>query len=437
MDVLLTKANQALASAQAFWEENKGQGDVLPADKVAGYSKMLDEAEGLADQFRLQKRQAEQQERLGQFKQIADKQTALKEQALPESLKDEPALGEQIRLAGLNRQHGAEFDLDIGRTIRWMNLAEAGASPEEFALQVGAVRGGGTGAGNWIPDLFETYIVTGLRQIEGMSQVLNPMMTDDGNTIYIQRRTAQPAAPSSSNFASFLVAETAAAGTAIEGTYGRLALNVFKLFQRQDVSIELLEDSFINVAQEIGLMAGNWFGEVFEYSYTNGTGNNQPQGAFSAYHEAGLTRQDTNAAATGTPDLLDFHRLTTENSRLQGGQSNYSFITNRAVWGNAVRDIGTNYLPWWGIGLNSAGAMMAFGYPVYYGSAIDSAISAGSVPVGFGNWNRLMRARQVNTIRMTVSDIAESNTDEISYRFRVRFGNEVIDPERAEFLVTI
>ena len=86
MDKQLEGAQQALAAAKAFWEEHKGEGDTLPADKLAEYRGMLDTAEMLSDAYRANKRARELDEQLGQFSQAAEQEHAENERALPESM---------------------------------------------------------------------------------------------------------------------------------------------------------------------------------------------------------------------------------------------------------------------------------------------------------------------------------------------------------------
>ena len=84
--------------------------------------------------------------------------------------------------------------------------------------------------------------------------------------------------------------------------------------------------------------------------------------------------------------------------------------------------------------MNSEGQMMAFGYPVVFGTFINPSTAANANPVGFGNWNRYLRTRIVNQMRMTVSDIAESDTDDLTYRFRIRYGSQLTDSNQGVFL---
>ena len=78
--------------------------------------------------------------------------------------------------------------------------------------------------------------------------------------------------------------------------------------------------------------------------------------------------------------------------------------------------------------------MECFGYPVVFGTFVNPSTAQNANPAGFGNWNRYLRARIVNQMRMTVSDIAESDTDDITYRFRIRFGSRETDTNQGVFL---
>ena len=424
----------ALAEARSFYETHRDATDTLPADKVAAYRRMIDEAEASADQLQAFRKAEDLDNRLGLFDAAATEQNALNEAALPESLKGEPPKAEQIRLAGLNRDYSFGTDLDLQRTMKWMKATEEGMPKEELRLVIGTNNKGGF----WTPDYWERMIVSEWRAIEGFTEIIAPMMTGDGNTIYIPTRTAAQVT-SSTDIAATLRTETPSSGapptsaqyrTDLEADYGRTALETFKALQAQSVSSELLEDSFVNVAEEVGASIGQWFGEFMEHCFTNGTGTGQPKGAWH-----GITAgQEVNQAASGNPTIKDFHRLAYGNERLRGGNQGYSFVCSRPVWGETLRDISTDNMPWWGIDMNSEGRMMMFGYPVYYGTFVPSAITTGSNPVGFGLWRKYLRTRIVNMMRLTISNIAESTDDTITYRARVRFGSCLLDVNRAAFL---
>ena len=447
MDKQLEGAQKALAAAKAFRDEHATDGDNLPAEKLAEYRKMLDTAEALSDAFRANKQARELDEQLGQFSQAAAQERAENERALPESLKGQPSKGERIRLAALaaaGKSEGLDAvgkdaslasnrfycDLDLGKTMLWMDAQDKGVPKEELALVIGTPSKGGY----WTPDYWERVIVTEWRRIEGVMQVTTPMVTGDGNTIYIQQRTqiypGSTAISHGTDVSTYQVAEQGAYRADAEPSYARVQLEVYKYLQKQAVSSEILEDGFINVPNEVGSFIGQWFGELMEQAWTNGTGSGQPKGVMHGIQSG----QEVETAATGNPTLVDFHKLIYGDKRLRSGRSGYSVLTNRAVWGEAVRNVGANYLPWWGVDLNSEGQMVAFGYPVVFGTFINPSTAANANPVGFGNWNRYLRTRIVNQMRMTISDIAESDTDDLTYRFRIRFGSQLTDANQAVFL---
>ena len=359
MNKQLEGAQQALAAAKSFWEEHKGDSDNLPADKLAEYGRMLDQAELLSDQFRANKRASELDDQLGQFSQTAAQQHAENEAALPESLKDQPTKGERIRLAGLaaaGHSKGLEAvgkdptlapgqfyaDLDLGKTMLWMDAQKQGMSKEELALVIGTPAKGGF----WTPDYWERVIVTEWRLIEGVTQVLTPMITGDGNTIYIQQRTqiypGATAISHATDVSTFKVSEQGAYRSDAEPSYARVSLEVHKFLQKQLVSSEILEDGFINVPQEVGSFIGQWYGELMEQAWTNGTGSGQPKGVMHGITSA----QEVDTAAGGNPTLVDFHSLIYGDKRLRSGRSGYTVLTNRGIWGSALRAVGANYLPW-------------------------------------------------------------------------------------------
>ena len=425
----------ALAEARSFYETHRDATDTLPADKVAAYRRMIDEAEASADQLQAFRKAEDLDNRLGLFDAAATEQNALNEAALPESLKGEPPKAEQIRLAGLNRDYSFGTDLDLQRTMKWMKATEEGMPKEELRLVIGTNNKGGF----WTPDYWERMIVSEWRAIEGFTR--NHCADDDRGREHDLHPYPNGGASDFFNRHCRNIADGKRLHPArrrlrrnteriLKRDYGRTALETFKALQAQSVSSELLEDSFVNVAEEVGASIGQWFGEFMEHCFTNGTGTGQPKGAWH-----GITAgQEVNQAASGNPTIKDFHRLAYGNERLRGGNQGYSFVCSRPVWGETLRDISTDNMPWWGIDMNSEGRMMMFGYPVYYGTFVPSAITTGSNPVGFGLWRKYLRTRIVNMMRLTISNIAESTDDTITYRARVRFGSCLLDVNRAAFL---
>ena len=431
MNKIEEQARSALAAAKSFHQERQDTGKGWTTEDRQKFGRMVDTAEQAADQLAAFRRVEGLEDRLTLWDDKAAEQHQATQKALPESLRDEPDIADQIRLAIRDKNPAPlQYDLDFGRAAKWMALTEQGATKEELALVVGTPRLGGY----WTPDYWERVIVTEWRRIEGVSQVITPMVTGDGNTLYFQQRTqiypGSTAISHSTDVSTYQVGEQGAHRTDMEPEYARVQLEVWKYTQKQAVSSELLEDSFINVPEEVGSFAGQWFGELMEQAFTNGTGSGQPKGVFHGI----VSAQEVETNATGNPTLTDFHKLIYGDKRLRSGRNNYSVLTSRGVWGEAVRNINTNYLPWWGVDLNSEGQMMAFGYPVVFGTFINPSIAANSNPVGFGNWQRYLRTRIVNGMRMTVSDIAESDTDEVTFRFRIRFGSQLTDANQGVFL---
>ena len=430
MNKIEEAARQALAAARSFQQEHSGHNGTLPADKQAEFGRMVDAAEQASAQLRTMNRMSALDDNLALWDDKAAEQNQLREAALPESLRGEPDLTQKVKLAVKNRDSSFQHDLQIGRTSRWMDLTEQGVPKEELALVIGT----GNKGGFWTPDYWERVIVSEWRKIEGISEVVTPMVTADGNTIYIQARTqnypGSTALAHNTDVSVYQVAEQGAYRRDAEPAYQRRSLEVFKYMQKNAASYEIFEDGLVDVPQEIGSFIGQWLGEIMEVAWTNGTGSGQPKGAFHGIQ----TRQEINAAAAGNPTIKDLHKMTTNNVRLASGNSDRSFLMPRQVWGEAVRDISTDNMPWWGIDMTSSGRMMMFGYPVHFGLFINPSVAATANPIGFGSWNRFLRTRIVNGIRMTVSDIAESDIDDITFRFRVRFGSQLADDNQVSFI---
>ena len=319
-DALLS-ARRDLTQAQAFRTDLPQDLDDASAEDRLRLRKMTSAALDEADRHRSSMLAGASRE---QASASADKAAELRrdnERRLPESLRDEPTLAVRIRKAALDRDFRFNATLDIGRTMRFNKAVAAGMRREELRLVVGTDDKGGY----FVPDVWEQAVSSGFRRIEGVSEVVNPIMTDHGRDIFINTRSVASAGASaltaSSTIGTYLVAEGGSYRTDTEPTYGQAVLTAYKALQAQAVSTELLEDASVNVADEVGRAVGQWFGEYIELCYTNGTGTNEPKGVFDGIP----TTNEVDTAASGTLTIAD---LATLIRQTPGNRNGYSFIAN-------------------------------------------------------------------------------------------------------------
>ena len=420
-DALLS-ARKGLSQAQAFRSELSDEPDAAGREKLR---RITGDALEAAARFRndnLDRKAAD--ETAG----VADKTAELRrmnERRLPESLKDEPSVDARIAEALQKRDRGFSVNLDYSRAGKFRDAVAAGMNREELNLVVGTDDKGGY----WTPSQWETAIDSQFRLIEGVSQAVTPIVTDHGRDIYVLTRTQDyPGAvpfTHATDVSTLIISEGGVYRTDAEPTYARAVLQVFKAAQKMPVSAELIEDAAISVPDEAAASVGQWLAQLYEQAWTNGTGSGQPKGV--AHNPPAA--QETTTAASGNPTIADVAKLLKETP---GSRTGYSFLANRNVWADLVSGQG-NDAPWAAVSFNDDGQPMVFGYPLYYGTFVSNQVSANANPIGFGDWQQYLATR-VTPIRMTLSSLANSDTDEVVIRFMARFGGVEKNRSRRQWL---
>ena len=418
----LKSAREGLAQAQSFQAEQNGK--PLSGEDRQTLRRMTDHMLDNADLHRRNTATSAAEHRNAVTADKTAELRAERERQLPESLRGEPTKSERLLQAAKEGRRVSEV-FDWPRAARFADLAAAGATREELNLVTGTVGAGGY----WVPDEWETYISGEFRDVEGVSQAVTPIVTDHSRDIYVMTRSEiTPSAAAhlshSSTIATFLSAEASTARVDLEETYARATLQSFKVFQKQPVSAELLEDAAVNVGREVAYKSGRYFAEFQELCWTNGNGTNQPKGAFNAV-QAGREVETATAATLTIPDMAELLLGPVVN------RNRNSFLISRAAW---INTLAAETGPDWGsVSIDEGGQQRLYGFPVFHGMFINPSTAANANPAGFGDWNQLLATR-VFPIRITASNPAESDTDEVTFRLRTFVSSALRQQDAATYI---
>lgn len=135
---------------------------------------------------------------------------------------------------------------------------------EARALTVGTNSAGGY----LVPDDFQLDVIRDLSEHSPVRQYARIGRTNRDKQIYPKRLTGVTVGT---------VTETGPRPTS-EPTFGQLEIPVFEYSVQADISNHLLEDSGVNIEEELRLAFSEGFGEQEAADFVNGTGTGQPKG---------------------------------------------------------------------------------------------------------------------------------------------------------------
>jgi HK97 family phage major capsid protein len=157
----------------------------------------------------------------------------------------------------------------------------------------------GAVGGYTVPDEMMKQLEVSLLAFGGMRQVATILRTDSGAALPI------PTVNDTANKGAILSENTTASEQ--DTTFAQIVLDAYKYSSKYIlVSVELLQDSSINVAQFLGQALANRIGRITNDHFTTGTGSSQPNGIVTAsgLGKTGASGQTTTAIYDDLVDLL-------------------------------------------------------------------------------------------------------------------------------------
>lgn len=233
-----------------------------------------------------------------------------------------------------------------------------------------------------------------------------------------------------------IATQVIAQGTAIGGTdptFGRMQLDAFKAGQLVKVANEVIQDSGIDIVSFVGEDIGRAIGRLTATWFAVGSGSGLPQGLMTAggTGTAGTVATGGSLLTPSVENLIDL--VYSVNDEYRGGGS-AAFLMRDATAGNIrkLRDGagGTTGALLWDPsltnGIQGGQPDTLLGYPVYTDSNVASLASNARI-VGFGAADAFY-IRLVGSLVIERSDEFAFNTDEASFRGKLRVDSDLIDP---------
>jgi HK97 family phage major capsid protein len=203
--------------------------------------------------------------------------------------KQTPEMREAAARAGFNL-NASTIDLLLPKAPLTSLRSEDVRSWEERAQSVGT----GSEGGFSVPDEMMRALEVSMLAFGGVRQVATVYRTSSGAALPI------PTTNDTANKGAILGENSAASEQAV--TFGQLVLDSYKYSSKYVlVSVELLQDSSINVPELIGRLLGERLGRITNDHFTTGTGSSQPNGIVTA---AGAGVTATSLTATTTYSFL-------------------------------------------------------------------------------------------------------------------------------------
>jgi HK97 family phage major capsid protein len=200
-----------------------------------------------------------------------------------------PAMREAAARCGFNidsNQIALKLCGDAPKSLR----SEDVAAWESRAQSVGT----GSEGGYAVPDEMMKALEVSMLAFGGVRQVATVYRTSSGAALPF------PTTNDTANKGAILGENAAASEQAV--TFGQLVLDSYKYSSKYVlVSVELLQDSSVNVPQLIGRLLGERLGRITNDHFTTGTGSSQPNGIVTA---AGAGVTATSLTTTTTYSFL-------------------------------------------------------------------------------------------------------------------------------------
>jgi len=248
--------------------------------------------------------------------------------------------------------------------------------------------GTGSAGGYLVPTDLIRSLETALAYTCPIRQFAQVLRTASGNPIDI------PTVDDTSNSGE-LVAENASYATQ-DVTFSKVTLNAYKFTSKLVLaSLELLQDSAINVGEILGNLLGERIGRSQLGFFTTGTGSSQPQGAVTG-SAAGVT--SASASAIAVDDLLGLVHSVDRAYRDAG-----AFMMHDSIL-LAVRKLkdSTNQ-PIFTQSYIVGEPDRLFGYPVVINNSMASTVATTNKTVLFGDWSKFI-IRDALDIQLVRSD---------------------------------
>ena len=239
-----------------------------------------------------------------------------------------------------------------------------------------------TAGGYTIPQGFLAELEKKLVYFNNLRTVARVIRTDTGNPLPF------PTTDDTGNPATIGAENTAPSETAI--TFGQIVLGNYRYESLVLTSNELLKDSGLDLASEIGGMLGERIGRKEATDFTTGNGSSAPEGV--------VTGSSTGVAGATTTTITLANIMGLIGSLDYAYQQGASFMMHQAVWNTLLQLADSQARPLF-LDLLNGNAPRLLGYPVTINNAMASSIAASAKTILFGDFSKFM-IREIGDIEL-------------------------------------
>lgn len=269
-------------------------------------------------------------------------------------------------------------------------LAElrAGKNPETRAQSEGVLLASGSSGGYLVPTGFLPELEKNMLYYANLREVAKVIRTDSGNPIQV------PTVDDTTNTGERVSENTSFSSQDV--AFGQKTLQAYKYTSKLvNCSIELMQDSAIDVPGMLGELLGERLGRILQTDYTTGTGSSQPEGCVTSA-TAGITAASSTAIAVD--DLIQMvHSL--DRTFRDGATWMMNDLILQAI--RRLKD--TLGRPIFTESYMVGEPDRLLGYPVFINQAMVSTIASTNISVLFANFlkGQIIRdAMEVDIVRL-------------------------------------
>jgi HK97 family phage major capsid protein len=267
-----------------------------------------------------------------------------------------------------------------------------------------------------VPDEAMKALEIALLTYGGMRQVATVIRTDSGAALPI------PTTNDTGNSGVILAENTQAAE--LEMTFGQLVLDAFKYSSKYIlVSVEMLQDSSINVAQFVGEALGIRIGRITNSHFTSGDGSSKPRGLTAAATSYGSTG---SATAITYDELLDLEHSVDpayrRNGRWMFKDSTLKLFKKLRVPQYSGDSLGQ---PLWQPGMAVGQPDTILGYPYIINQEMPAA-TTGLRAIAFGDFSKYI-IRDVRDVTLLRLDERFADYHQVAFLAFSRHDGDLLD----------
>lgn len=224
-----------------------------------------------------------------------------------------------------------------------------------------------------IPQGFLAELEKKLAFYNPLRSVARVITTDSGNALPI------PTVDDTTNTGA--IGSENAAPSATDITFSSVTLNAYRYESLVLCSNELLQDSGVDLASEIGSILGERIGRSEAAAFTTGTGSSQPQGCVTGSSAGATSASATAIALSDIVNLiasLDF-----------AYQQSASFMMHQSVWYAVLRLVDSQGRPLVADVINGNQPRL-YGFPVVVNNNMASSIATTNKTILFGDFSKYL-----------------------------------------------